>query len=429
MRINRASLASAWEHARTTPHLGRNLVLLLIMAAGIVTSSSWVLAQMSFTAPWQDRFEFSVEFDSAPAINPDARQKVTMAGVEVGKVEGWRTTDTGTAVIDLSIDSQYVVHDNAQVVLRAGNPLNVMYLEVSPGGPPAKPLAEGGTLPASQTRSPIQADEVLSHLDERQQQALTSLLVESDVALARAPRDLPRGLRAMDDALVTLQPVVKQLQSRRAKIERLVTAMARISTAVGENNARSTRLIESTQQTLTTLATNGDDLRATLGQLPGLSDHLRKAFSSTQRLTAQLDPTLEELDRASGELPSALERLGDTTRELGKTVDAARPVVAKARPVVADLRPLVDDVHVSLRNALPITTRLKRDTGLVVSHLADLQAYVYNTSSVFSVTDGRGHFVRGHLIVPLPDGGTLPGGRGGYAPGEENGIDQDKRGN
>lgn len=422
MRINSAVLASAWESARSTPQLGRNLVLLLVTAVGIAASSLWVLSQMSVSSPFQERFQFSAEFDEAPAINPEARQKVTIAGVEVGTVEDWHTTADGSAVIDLSIDSEYQVHEDARVVVRTVNPLNAMFIEINPGTPGTPMLEKGATIPSSSTESPIQADAVLKHLDENQQQALTSILLESDAALARGPRDLPAGLRGTTETLVDLKPVVEQLQLRRARIEKLVTAMAAISSAVGENNDRATRLVGATGKTLDVLGDNSDDLRSTLRQLPSLSTGLRDALTSTQELTGELDPTLSDLDAAADDLPAALKKLSATAEELESVARIGRPVVAKARPIVADLRPLVGDLDVALRDARPITRSLRGDSRVLVSYLSDLQAFIYNTASVFSLKDGRGHFVRGHVVVPLPDGGVAPGNRGGYAPGPENGL-------
>ncbi|MQA12623.1 MAG: MCE family protein [Pseudonocardiaceae bacterium] len=417
-----------WQRLRTVPGLGRNaLTVVALFVVGIV-AASLLLANTNYVYPWQDRFTFVAEFESTPAVNPEMSQSVTIAGVEVGKITGWRVSDRGTPIIEMKIEPGHEIHDNARAVLRAVNPLNQMYIEIDPGGSPGKLLPEGGMIPAGQTERPIQADEVLQHLDQRSRQALTDLLRTSDVALARAPEQLPDGLRATDDAVVGLRPVVEALQTRRDKIAQLVTALSQIASATGSNQERVTRLADAAQETLEVLARNDNDLRATLEQLPGLSDELRRALTATQDLTGQLDPTLENLNTAAEELPPALERLTATTRQVGETVDEARPVVAEARPVVADLRPLVNDVDVALDDVLPITTGLDRDTAVVLPYLNDLQAFIFNTSSVFSVRDARGGLVRGHFVLP-PDGSALPGNRGGAdRPSEGDGPTQDAPG-
>lgn len=420
----RASLHTAWDRVKTVPGLGRNVVVMAVLVVTGLVTVGVLLSKTQFTPPWEDRAVVWAEFESAPAVNPDATHAVTIAGVEVGKIADWQVTGRGTARLKLQLEPGHRIYDNARAVLRAVNPLNEMYVEINPGGPPGKPLPEDGVIPKGRTERPVQADEVLGHLDERTQAAMTSLLAESDAALARAPEQLPAGLNATADTLGRYRPVVEALRTRRAQISRLVSALAGISAAVGKNDERLARLADSTQQTLNALARNDGALRASLEQMPGLNVELRSALTSTQRLTGQLDPTLHGLSRASADLPATLERLRSTIRNAGRTVDAAAPVVQRARPVVADLRPFVRDADSTLDDALPVTRRLDRDTKVVVSYLTDLQAFVYNTSSVFGLEDGQGGFIRGHVVVTLPDGGALPD-KEGYKPSpEESGVDR-----
>lgn len=419
MKLKTSWVRPAWEQLRTVPGLGRNTAAVAVMLVLGVVVTSVLLSSTTFVSPFDDRFTFAAEFSEAPGTNPDSTHIVTIAGVEVGKIDGWRETERGTAVIEMNIGAEHVIHDNARAVLRSTGPLNQMYIEINPGSAPSEPLSEGSVIPVGQTDRPIQADEVLEHLDDRSRNALTALLNESDVALARAPEHLPGGLRATDDALVGLRPVVAALRTRREKIAELTTALSRIATATGGNQERVVRLAETTRKTLSVLAANDDELRATLKRLPGLNDKLSEALTGSQKLTEQLDPTLDNLADAADSLPAALERSIDTTKRIGAVVDQARPVVDKARPVVADLRPLIRDVDAALNDALPVTAGLDGDTKALVKHREDLRAFVFNTSSVMSVADARSPFARGHLVVPLPDGGVLPGVRGGHAPDED----------
>jgi phospholipid/cholesterol/gamma-HCH transport system substrate-binding protein len=360
------------------------------------------------TAPWSEETVVKAEFAQVPGLNPKSQNSVTIAGVKVGAVTAAEATDRGTAVVTMTLDGEYDVFEDARAVLRPKNPLNEMQVELNPGTKSAGKLSEDSVIPITQTERPVQADEILDHLDERSQLALTDLLLESDVALARAPQNLTDGLGATTDTLSTLEPVVKAMQTRRTKIAELVTALGDISAAVGQNDERVTRLAAATQQTLAVLAESDGALRASLEQLPGLTGQLRKALTSTQRLTTQLDPTLDNLNAASDALPPALNRFESTVGNLGKTIDAAKPVLDLARPVIADLRPTVANLSTSLGTFGQVTSRLDQDTRTVMSYLTDIKAFVYNTSSVFGAGDAQGSIIRGHLIVPLPAGGVLP---------------------
>jgi phospholipid/cholesterol/gamma-HCH transport system substrate-binding protein len=281
-----------------------------------------------------------------------------------------------------------------------------MSVEINPGGPPAGLLAEGAVIPVSQTERPIQADEALAHLDSRSQAALTDLLTQSDVALARAPQNFAPGVDAATNTLTALRPVVEALQTRRQRISQLVTALSQIAGALGQNTDRTAQLADSSQATLGVLAHNDAALRSSLAQLPGLSGSLRAALTTTQDLTKQLNPTLDDLNRASDDLPKALKRLRKLTGPLNDTVDAARPAIHAARPVVADLRPFVRDADYSLRDIRPVTRDFPTNTNIIDHYLTEIAVFMYNTQGVFGSGDANGGIIRGHLVLP-PAGGVI----------------------
>ncbi len=407
------SLGRTWQRMRTVPGLGRDVTALAVVIVMGVAAGGTILSSEDVHWPWQGRrFTVRVEFTDAVAINPDKSQQVLIAGVPVGAITGSTPTAKGTSLVTLSIDEGHPVYSNARVVLRPKNPLNEMYVALNPGGPPGTALPEGGIIPASQTQSPVTPEGVFDHLDDRTRTALTTLLAESDIALADAPRQLPQGLDATDRTLAGLRPVVEALQTRRTKIQQLVTAISQISTAAGGNDTRLAGLLDSTQQTLDTLSHRDGDLAATLKQLPGFTGDLRNAMTNTTTLADQLNPVLDNLKTASGGLPPTLSALSKTVGLLDSTVRSAAPVVRKAGPVVTELRPIVGDVSVSLDELKPLTSRLDYATTRLVPFMDGLQAFVYNTASLFSARTSTGGAGRGQLEIvvtqPLGDTGCTP---------------------
>ena len=411
------SMRRTWERIRTVPGLGRNLLSVVVLIVLGLVSASTILGNQRFVPPWQDRYEFSADFAEAPAVNPGQQPKVRIAGVEVGQITDSEVTSDGKARLKFSLQPGHPIYTNAHLVLRPTNPLNEMYVELNPGGPPAAELPAGGVVPVGQTERPIQPDEVLNHLDDRSRAAVTNLLSTSDVALGSAPTALPSGLRAADGTLVDAKPVLDALAARRENIAKLVTALSQISTAVGHNDARLAELMNSTQQTLSTLSQHNADLEATLSELPGTADQLKRAMNGVSGLTGELNPVLDNVDRVSGQLPDTLRKLSGTVDNLGATVRAAGPVVSAANPVVGDLSPLVSDAHRALGDLEPVTKDLIPDSATLVSYLGDLQAFIFNTNGAFSLSDANGGFIRGHVAVPLPDAGVLPGTHGGNTGG------------
>jgi len=399
-----------WERVRTVPGLARDVTALVVVVALGIAAGSVILTQLDVSPPWASKRVVEAEFAQAVAVSPGNAQEVRIAGVEVGRITAARPTERGTSVITMELDPGHEIYRNAHAVLRPVNPLNQMYITLSPGGPPALPLGPDEVLPVTQTERPVQAEEVFEKLDDRSRVALAALMSESDNALANAPETLPAGLRSTGDTLDALQPVMQKLAQRRENIQRLVAAVGEASTALGGNDERLTKLVTSLQQTLGVLSARDDDLARSLQAMPGATDEIRNVLGSLGGLTDELNPTLDNLETASADLPDALSALADTTRPLREVIDRLGPVVANGRPVVAGLRPAVDDVQGALLDLAPVAHCLDDVTSKVTPWMYDLGGFVYNTKSLFSVHDQNGGWGRGHVTVDLnsPTGTRRP---------------------
>lgn len=407
------------ERVRNTPGLGRDvLAVAVIIAVGLVCTG-YIFSKYDWLPPWEERVVVAAEFDKAPSLRPESRQEVRIAGVTVGKIVSAEPLPNGNARVMMSLEQGHPVYSNARAVLRSKAPLNLMYIALDPGDPSSERLPENGTIPVSQTDRLVQPFELLHKLDERTQSALTSLINQADAALASAPQHLPQGLRSTNATLTKFRPVVEQLQNRRETISKLVTSLAQISTAVGKDDRRLARLTTSLQVSLSVLAKRDEELGATLAQVPGFTGDLEQAMTSTGRLTKQLNPTLDGLNGASEELPDALTRLTDTVNNADELVDIARPVIGRAKPVVADLRPLAGDLKPALDDLAPVTEHLPSATKRIVPWMNDLAAFVYQTSSAFSLSDVNGGLGRANVTLDVtnPTGGLAPepgtGAKGG----------------
>ncbi|WP_116046429.1 MlaD family protein [Amycolatopsis palatopharyngis] len=409
MNAHPSRIRRTWQRISSEPQLKRNVLALVALVTAGLVAGGYILTMQQVRVPWDGKNRYSVTFESAPAINPASRQEVRIAGIAVGDIREASVDDRGHARLELAIDKGHQIYDNARVLLRPKSPLNEMYVELNPGGPPGKRLPEGGVLPVANSVRPVQVDEALGHLDANTRDALTTLLAESDVALAGAPANLPEGLDATDQVVRDLQPVVTALQTRKETLQKLVTALGQIASATGGDDERLGALAESLQKTLATVGQRNGDLDAALAQLPDFTDQLQQATGSVGALSAQLDPVLDKLREASGTLPSSLEKFTGTVDKLGQTVDSARPVVDKAIPVVRDLRPFVGDLNASLGDLHAVTGQLGPITTAVLPYLNDLAAFVTNSRSITSLRDGTGGAYRAMAqLSPESITGLLP---------------------
>ncbi|MFL6089601.1 MAG: MlaD family protein [Aeromicrobium sp.] len=387
------------ERARSEPGLGKNILAFcgLILVGSV--AAGYFLTHERFNPPWENRYSVYASFDQAPGVSPGNGQEVRIAGVEVGDIRSSSISENGQAKLELRIDDDQKLFSNAKLVLRPKSPLNDMYVEISPGSPPAALLHDGSTIPIANTVRPVQIDEFFSHLDTDARNSLTALLSESDVALANAPADLPSGLDETRLTTVELKPVMEQMEQRRELLAKLVTALSQIAAATGEDDARLTRLATSLQETLSAMGQKDESLNAALDELPGFSKELRHASKGVRELVDELDPTLRHLADAKDDLPDALNRFDDSVEELDTFLQRAKPVLRDAKPVLSDLRVASPYLKTTVADLRPVSEDLDPFTATTAVHLDDLNAFFYNTNSVFSLRDANRGILRGLLSV------------------------------
>lgn len=395
------SLATVGQRIKNTPGLLRDTSTLAVSVVLGLICAGYILSHQSWKAPWTDDFTFAAEFDRAPSVRPESLQEVRIAGVKVGRITDAKPTGNGLAKVTMSIDPDQRLYKNARVVIRTKSPLNVMYVTVDPGDSSAGRLPENAVIPVGQTDQAVQPSEILDKLDDRARAGLTSLLNETDVALAAGPGNLGDGLKSTGGAMRSWQPVLDEIALRRENLRNLVSALSGIAQAVGKDDERTADLTQAAQQTLAALASRDDELSAALDQLPGFTSEVQDSMKSVQTLTSQLDPTLRNLTKASGDLPDALKDLDGTVKAVRQFVNGAKPVIAKARPLLADLRPLAANLDDALADLRPVTADLPSATKRIVPWMEDLAAFVYQTSSSFSLYDANGGLGRANVNVDL----------------------------
>jgi phospholipid/cholesterol/gamma-HCH transport system substrate-binding protein len=395
----RVRASRAFERVKTEPGLARNTVVVIALLVIAAVVGGIILANQRFIAPWDNRQILYAAFADTPGISPANGQEVRIAGVNVGDIVGAQVDAHGQAVLTLSIQPGHALYKNASLVLRPKSPLNEMYVEIAPGGPPADVIPAGYEYPISNTVRPVQPDEVLDHLDDNAQAALTSLLSESDVALTNAKANLPEGLDATRVVGDDLRPVAEQLAVRKERIRTLITDLGEISKAVGGDDKRIATLATGLQTTLGSLGGHQQQLDATLATLPGLVSNLKRSTDAVQDLSGQLDPTLRDLADASDEFPRALRRLSNTSDRIDDVVDSARPFIHELRPVIDDLRPFVDDLGDALPQLHAATRELDPLTNALLPYLPDTGAFAINSRSFTSTADASGGILRGMLMV------------------------------
>src|SRR4051794_14678744 len=164
-----------------TPFAAGALVIAIVAVVTFLVFGN----DIPFTRP----FQVKVVLANAQGIR--TRSPVRIAGVTVGEVQKVQNVgDATTTVLTVNVsDRGLPLYKDAEVKVRPrifleGN----FFLDVQPGTPGAGKIADGGTIPVSQTTAPVQLDQVLTSLQHNTRRDLQKLVQGYGDALDAPPK-------------------------------------------------------------------------------------------------------------------------------------------------------------------------------------------------------------------------------------------------
>lgn len=338
---------------------------------------------------------------------------VRVAGVQVGEVVELRSGPGHRATIVMELDEDgRPVHRDATLRIRPRLFLEGgYYVDLKPGSPSGPELADGATLPQSQTAVPVSFGQVLSGLDADLRRAFTEGLGELSVGLdgggaeglGRAAE--PLGSLSRDGAVVA----EASRGQRRGDLPALVRDTGRVTAALASRTDDLQRLVTGLRDSTATLARRDRELRetfrevdATLGEAPEALDAVDRVLPPARRFAAALRPSLRRapvvLDDLNAGLRQAMGLLGP--RELPRLLTSLGPSIRRLptlAPRLTELlglvRPVTDCVE---RQVLPVLDA-ELDDGKLSTGTAVWQELVHGLTGFAGAAsgfDGDGHYVR-----------------------------------
>jgi virulence factor Mce-like protein len=301
--------------------------------------------------PFANPYEVSAVVTNAQNLKRGA--PVRIAGVEVGKVVKIESTGDGeqTARVKMELkDEALPLHKDARLQIRPRILLEGNYfVDLKPGSPSAGDLADGSTLPVSQTASSVTLSDVLSVLDRDTRDDLRTLLSEYATALNGG------GAEALNRAIPYFEPAYKYgavtndalLGEQPTKdIQRVLRGQQQVAAALSDNPEALAGLVTDLNTTAGAIARQDNALAASV---PALDDVLREGYPALGALDDAL-PTLRAF---------SLEALPGV-RSSVPTLDAAIPWIVQARGLVGEdeLRGLSADLLRAVPSLVKLNKRL-----------------------------------------------------------------------
>ena len=406
-----------------------------VAAALIVLVIAGIGVYLGFTKdiPFTQGFRMSAVFETSNNLRKNS--PVRIAGVEVGRVKDIkRFQDTDMAEVVMEINKKGLpIHKDARAKIRPrifleGN----FFVDLSPGTPDAPTIDKGDTIPATQTSSPVQLDQLLGALQSDTREDLKTLLAEYGRALAGPPEESDRlmegadastrgetGAESFNDTYDDAGPALRGasivneafLGEEERDLSRLIAGLQLVTSALGRNETVLQDFVENFNTTLSIFADEKDNVSATIRELDGLLPQADRTFASLNRSFPSVRAFSREI------LPGV--------RETPATIRAARPWIRQARLLMGpnelqglakDLRPTTRDLAVATDAAVslfPLQNMLARCQNEVVLPTGDIK---------ITEPEGRKQFETGvenykefwYAMAALASEGQNFDGNGGY---------------
>jgi phospholipid/cholesterol/gamma-HCH transport system substrate-binding protein len=325
---------------------------------------------------------------------------VQVGGQPVGKIDEITLTDDSQAEIEVTVDEP--LHEGTEAVVRATSLSGVAnrYISLSPGPNSEPELPDDGVIPASQTTSPVDIDQLFNTFDKRTRQALSGFFKGQAVVYGGDPKQANEAYRYLAPGLQSTERLLAELTRDDQALSDFLTSGASVLDAVAERRDDLSALTSNANTFLGAIAQENTALDADLEALPPT---LRQANTTFVNLRAALD-----------DLDSLIETTGVATKDLAPFLRELRPVTEDAVPVFRDLRltvskPGADNDLVSTlkdlpaaeqaaRRSVPVTIQALDDSQPNIAQLRpytpDLIGFLGRFGQASSNYDGNGHYLR-----------------------------------
>jgi phospholipid/cholesterol/gamma-HCH transport system substrate-binding protein len=245
---------------------------------------------------------------------------VTIGGQQVGTVTHLALAANGQAELTLSIDDAHApLRNGVHATVRSPSLGSVagryVQLDLPQGSPPAIP--DGGEIPATDTTSAVEVDQIFDTFGPRERRALSGLIRGFGRQYAGRGEEANAAIAYLDPAVISSARLFQEIDRDPASLRRFVDSSARLVT----------------------------DISARREALSGLVDHLATTTGAIGRRHEALASAVHVLPDFMRHANTTFVNLRSTLDDLQPLVDESKPVARKLRPFHTQLRPYVLDAR------------------------------------------------------------------------------------
>lgn len=365
-----------------------------VLVAGLV----WLVWQIGIAGglPASHAYHVNALVPTAASLAPNSR--VTMAGVEVGRVEDVQLRGS-SALIELSITDRAVRHlpVDSKVAIRQHTPIGENYVSIDRGHA-RQTLPDNGTLGLSQAEEYVDVDQILSVLQGDTRIRARQMLQSVGGALDGRGKQLNQTLSGTSDALSSLSRVVLQIDDQGPRINRLVGQFASLSQAIGERGGAISVLSRRGKVAMQALARRDTSLRATLDELPATLSQVKQTSQDIERSTTRSGPVVSNLATAMLDLQPAVKALQPAATEGTGVLRELSSAVPPLQTTVSHLRSLSKPTQAAMPKLRKVLCQLNPALRYLKPYAPEVVGVMAGLGSSSNTYDAIGHTIR---VVPV----------------------------
>jgi phospholipid/cholesterol/gamma-HCH transport system substrate-binding protein len=274
------------------------------------------------------------------------------------------------------------------------------YISLAPGPNSEPEIAGDGVIPADDTTSPVDIDQLFDTFDRRTREALSGFIKGQAVVYGGDPKQANAAYKYLAPGIQSTERLLDELTRDDVALTQFLTSGASVLDAIASRRDDLSALTQNANEFLGAIAAENQAFDADLVALPPT---LRQANTTFVNLRDALD-----------DLDSLVATTGETTKDLAPFLRELRPVAEDAAPVFRDLRLTVtrpgpdNDLGDTLaalpgaekaaKTSVPVTIQALDDSQPKIAQLRpytpDLLAFLGRFGQASSNYDGNGHYLR-----------------------------------
>jgi phospholipid/cholesterol/gamma-HCH transport system substrate-binding protein len=241
-----------------------------------------------------------------------AGQKVRIAGVPVGSVQGIKLNPDNSVDVKFGVDRRYTLYSSTRAVVRYENLVGDRFLEITSGPGELRKLPAGGTINIQHTQPALDLDALLGGL----RPVLKGLDADKVNTISSAIIELLQGQGgALSNVLADTSAFTSALGQRDQLIGDTITNLNTVLGTIDQKSAQFSASVDQLQQLISGLANSKDTIAGAIPPLASTTTDLTQLLKNSRRplqgILENTRPLATELDNRKAEVANDVEQLGE----------------------------------------------------------------------------------------------------------------------